>query len=61
MKDNTQDGGPSSQAFWFGSPHSQGAHFVFCDGSVKLIPYNVDFPTYQSLAVRNDGTVSENF
>ncbi len=61
MKDNTLEGGASSAAYWFGSPHSQGAHFVFCDGSVKLIPYNIDFPTYQSLAVRNDGTVSENF
>ena len=60
MKDNIQDGGLSSSAYWFGSPHSQGAHFVFCDGSVKMINYNIDYPTYQSLAVRNDGTVSEN-
>jgi prepilin-type N-terminal cleavage/methylation domain-containing protein/prepilin-type processing-associated H-X9-DG protein len=64
MKDNNTDGNGSGLtpiAFWFGSPHSQGAHFVFCDGSVKMINYNVDFPTYQSLAIRNDGTVSENF
>ena len=45
----------------FGSAHSQGCHFVFCDGSVKMISYQVDYPTYKSLGVRNDGTVSENF
>jgi prepilin-type N-terminal cleavage/methylation domain-containing protein/prepilin-type processing-associated H-X9-DG protein len=62
MKDNNKDGGSTTPiAYWFGSAHSQGAHFVFCDGSVKVINYNIDFPTYQSLAVRNDGTVSENF
>jgi prepilin-type N-terminal cleavage/methylation domain-containing protein/prepilin-type processing-associated H-X9-DG protein len=62
LKDNKQNGGTVSPApYWFGSPHSQGAHFVFCDGSVKMINYTVDPSTYQSLAVRNDGTVSENF
>ena len=61
MKDNTQDGGSTPTAYWFGSPHSQGAHFVFCDGSVKMLNFNIDYPTYQSLAVRNDGTASENF
>jgi prepilin-type processing-associated H-X9-DG protein len=61
MKDNPKDGIGIPTAYWFGSAHSQGAHFVFCDGSVKMVPYNIDFQTYQSLAVRNDGTVSENF
>ena len=46
-------------ANWFGSAHSQGAHFVFCDGSVKLINYNIDLTTYQNLGSRNSGTVFE--
>ncbi len=45
----------------FGSAHPQGAHFVFCDGSVKLLSFSISFATYQSLGVRNDGTVSEVF
>jgi len=45
----------------FGSAHSQGFQMVFCDGSVKLLNFKIDLPTYQSLGVRNDGTYSENF
>jgi len=40
----------------FGSAHPAGLHFVFCDGSVKLINYQINFTAYQSLGVRNDGT-----
>jgi prepilin-type N-terminal cleavage/methylation domain-containing protein/prepilin-type processing-associated H-X9-DG protein len=43
----------------FGSAHSQGAHFVFCDGSVKMISYTIDPATYQNMGSRNSGTVSE--
>ena len=39
--------------------HSQGVHFVFCDGAVQMISYQIDFATYQSLGVRNNGTASE--
>ena len=45
----------------FGSAHTQGGQFVFCDGSVKLLSFSISFATYQSLEVRNDGTVSEVF
>ena len=45
----------------FGSAHSQGFQMVFCDGSVKLLNFKIDLLTYQSLGVRNDGTVSENY
>ena len=45
----------------FGSAHRQGVHFVFCDGSVRLISYQISLATYQSLGVRNDGTASEDF
>jgi prepilin-type N-terminal cleavage/methylation domain-containing protein/prepilin-type processing-associated H-X9-DG protein len=39
----------------FGSAHPAGMHFVFCDGSVKLLSYSINFTTYQCLGVRNDG------
>ena len=45
----------------FGSAHPAGLHFVFCDGSVRLLSFQINFAMYQSLGVRNDGTVSENF
>jgi prepilin-type N-terminal cleavage/methylation domain-containing protein/prepilin-type processing-associated H-X9-DG protein len=61
MRDTPSVGGNGIGEAWFGSPHSQGVHFVFCDGSVKMISYQIDLPTYQSLGVRNDGTYSENF
>ena len=45
----------------FGSAHAQGVQFVFCDGAVKLLSFSINFAVYQSLGVRNDGTLSENF
>ena len=44
----------------FGSAHPQGLHFVFCDGHVQLISYQIDMPTYQNLGVRNDGNPPDN-
>jgi prepilin-type N-terminal cleavage/methylation domain-containing protein/prepilin-type processing-associated H-X9-DG protein len=51
MRDATEE--PSSR---FGSAHAQGVHFVFCDGHVQMLNYQVDTATYRSLGVRNDGT-----
>jgi prepilin-type processing-associated H-X9-DG protein len=56
-------GGPSltSNSWWcnndhsFGSAHSSGVHFVFCDGSVRIISYSIDQTTYHNLGCRNDG------
>ena len=53
--------GVNSGSYGFGSTHNQGLHFVFCDGSTRLINYSISFTVFQSLAVRNDGTVSEIF
>jgi prepilin-type N-terminal cleavage/methylation domain-containing protein/prepilin-type processing-associated H-X9-DG protein len=39
----------------FGSAHSSGCQFVFCDGSVHLIGYQIDRNTHTNLARRNDG------
>jgi len=38
-----------------GSAHPGGIMAVMCDGSVRLIAYNIDFPTYAFLLYRNDG------
>jgi prepilin-type processing-associated H-X9-DG protein/prepilin-type N-terminal cleavage/methylation domain-containing protein len=45
----------------FGSAHSSGANFVFCDGHVKLIPYSIDLTIYTHLGCRNDGIVNETY
>ena len=42
----------NSQAF--GSAHYAGAYFMFCDGSVHLISYNIDPNVYSALGGRND-------
>ncbi|MFQ5730910.1 MAG: DUF1559 domain-containing protein [Planctomycetaceae bacterium] len=41
----------------FGSPHSGGAHFVFCDGRVKFISENVNPRVHRALGNRRDGIV----
>ena len=39
----------------FGSAHSAGCQFVFCDGSVHLVHYQIDGTTHKRLSCRNDG------
>ena len=41
----------------FKSPHSGGATFVFCDGSVHFLNENINYLTYQRLGDRRDGEV----
>ena len=38
----------------FGSAHAAGCHFVFCDGSVKLLSFTVEGSVYHNLGARND-------
>lgn len=33
-------------AWVYGSVHAGGAHFLFCDGSVKFLSENMDYPTF---------------
>ncbi len=39
----------------WGSVHSTGARFVFCDGSIHVISYSIDPLTHSRLANRADG------
>lgn len=39
----------------FGSAHSGGCHFAFCDGVVKLISYQIDADVHRRLGNRQDG------
>jgi prepilin-type N-terminal cleavage/methylation domain-containing protein/prepilin-type processing-associated H-X9-DG protein len=41
----------------FGSAHDAGCHFLFCDGSVRLIRYEIDPDTHRRLGNRSDGQV----
>ena len=53
---------PGVDFYWgYGSAHAAGVHFVFCDGHVQMLNFQINPATYQSLGVRNDGTVSENY
>lgn len=41
----------------FGSAHSGGLNMAMCDGSVRMLSYDVDATTHQYLADRMDGSV----
>lgn len=39
----------------FGSVHTEGAYFVFCDGGVHLVSYDIDPQIYARLGNKSDG------
>lgn len=39
----------------FKSKHQGGAHFLFCDGTVRFITKTINYDTYQRLGSRKDG------
>ncbi|MEK6261415.1 MAG: DUF1559 domain-containing protein [Planctomycetota bacterium] len=47
--------GENAQEERFGSAHIVVCHFVFCDGSVRAISFNIDRDVHRRLGQRNDG------
>jgi hypothetical protein len=47
----------AGEEYWhcFGSPHSPGCYFALCDGSVRLISFDIDPRTHELLCNRKDG------
>jgi prepilin-type N-terminal cleavage/methylation domain-containing protein/prepilin-type processing-associated H-X9-DG protein len=50
--------GADSGGYGFGSAHSSGVNFVFCDGSVKSVSYSMDMTLFQTLGSRNGREVA---
>ncbi len=46
---------PTVWPYAFGSSHTSGANFVFCDGSVHMINFSVNPVTFMYLCMYNDG------
>jgi prepilin-type processing-associated H-X9-DG protein len=49
-----QDKPGVDHAFYFGGPHVEGLHMAFCDGSVRLINYEIDRYVWVKFGGRND-------
>ncbi|MHC4176807.1 MAG: DUF1559 family PulG-like putative transporter [Planctomycetota bacterium] len=52
-----QDTPGLDDTYRFGSAHTGGSHFSFCDGSVRAISYSIDRTVYANLGNRKDGNV----
>jgi len=48
-----------NMSWGFRSNHTNGANFLFGDGTVKFIPQSIDMRTYQLLGCRNDGQAAQ--
>ena len=53
--------GSSADLTHFWSMHHGGAHFLFCDGSVRFLSYSISHDTFLSLGSRNGGEVTEGY
>jgi prepilin-type N-terminal cleavage/methylation domain-containing protein/prepilin-type processing-associated H-X9-DG protein len=55
-----QDYPGSGDSGSFGSAHPAGCHMAYCDGSVRVVHYNVDWRVFAGGLNRKDGTVFGN-
>jgi len=56
-----QDNNRVTGYFGYGSAHPSGFNAVFCDGSVHVIPYNINATDYCRLGDRRDGDTVRDF
>jgi prepilin-type N-terminal cleavage/methylation domain-containing protein/prepilin-type processing-associated H-X9-DG protein len=49
--------GALAQPNLFGSAHASGCHMAYCDGSVRVVSYDVDLAVHQAAANRYDGEI----
>lgn len=45
----------------FGSAHTIGFHASFCDGTVRMLKYDIDLAVFSYLGNRKDGEVFDDF
>jgi prepilin-type N-terminal cleavage/methylation domain-containing protein/prepilin-type processing-associated H-X9-DG protein len=50
-------GDPNGDVNQFLSKHGRAAHFLFCDGHVRLIQGSIDYPTYKAMSTRAGGEI----
>jgi prepilin-type N-terminal cleavage/methylation domain-containing protein/prepilin-type processing-associated H-X9-DG protein len=51
---------PNSAKHWW-SHHSDGAHFLFVDGSVRFLPYSIDKEVFLSLGTKDGSEIVSSF
>jgi prepilin-type processing-associated H-X9-DG protein len=55
-----QDYPGSGDSGSFGSAHQAGCHMAYCDGSVRVVDYDIDLLVFMAGLNRKDGTVFDN-
>lgn len=56
---DAQDTSNSNVYLGYGSAHASVFHMALCDGSVRGVPYEIDFNIHRNLCNRRDGIVTE--
>jgi prepilin-type N-terminal cleavage/methylation domain-containing protein/prepilin-type processing-associated H-X9-DG protein len=59
LRPGSSDDAASADHWW--STHSDGAHFLFVDGSVQLLAYSIDPTVFAGLGTRDGGEVIADF